>query len=281
MNLKKEAKEIYVESDGVSLHTMIFGSGKPVILLHGFPDFWYGWKDAIMGLRDDFKLIVPDLRGYNLSDKPENLEKYDMEYLINDINAISDNLGMESFYLVGHDWGGVIAWVLTELYPEKVIKLIILNAPHPKIFGKKIQSNEEQRKASSYIFKFLKPKGHEYLIEKNFEALKLAVFSFAKKKYSEDDKKRYLEAWAQPGAIVGGVNYYRANIDFSRFSGKIKVPTLVIHGMKDKAVRPIVLEGLENYVENLTISKIEDASHWVMHDQPELVNSKIKSFIKS
>ncbi|MEJ2277049.1 MAG: alpha/beta hydrolase [Candidatus Lokiarchaeota archaeon] len=133
MDLKQEAEEKYIDSNEVKLHTLIFGSGKPVILLHGFPDFWYGWKDIILGLKEEFKLIVPDLRGYNLSDKPENQESYKIQYLIEDVRSICQTLQLEKVTLIGHDWGGMIAWIFAEQHPELLNKLIILNAPHPKI----------------------------------------------------------------------------------------------------------------------------------------------------
>ena len=227
------------------------------------------------------KAIFADLRGYNLSDKPKGMRKYSLKYLIADIAVSNDKLNSgKKFYLAGHDWGGAISWVLAEKYPELVKKLIILNAPHLIIFQQKLKTDKNQQRANFYIFEFLKPKGEQLVLLNDFAMLKEVVFEWANKEYSEFDKQKYVEAWSQAGAITAGVNYYRANLDFKDLTGIIKVPTLVIWGMKDKALLPQVLDGLEDYVEDLKIVRSNDSSHWVMHDDPELVISSIKDFLK-
>jgi len=275
-----EIDEKYIDINGLKLHTVIIGEGKPLLLIHGFPDFWYGWKNIIPLLKDEFQLIIPDTRGYNLSDKPEGVENYRMNLLVEDIHGLIKNLGYNDVYLAGHDWGGVVAWVFAEKYPKLIKKLAILNAPHPKIFQKQLQTNKKQRKASYYIFEFLKPNGEQFLFEDDYKWLKWAVFSGKdrKKNFTAEDEKKYMEAWSQPGAITGGVNYYRANLDFSDITGIINVPTLVIHGMNDVAVLPGVLEELDSYIEDLKTIKIENASHWVMHDDPVLIASEFRKF---
>lgn len=281
MEIFNEIEEKYIKINGITLHTIITGSGEPLILLHGFPDFWYGWKNIILGLKDKFQLIVPDMRGYNLSDKPDGIENYKLDILIEDIKGLSEKLGFTKFNLAGHDWGGMVSWALAEKYPEILKKLIILNAPHPKIFRKLITKDNDQKKASGYIVRFLK-EGESFLFENNFQALQLSVFGTAKNKkaFSEFDKEKYIEAWSQPGALTGGVNYYKANRSYEEWSGVINVPTLVIFGMKDIFVLPKVLEGLDDFIKDLKIVRIENASHWVMHDDPELVNSSIQSFLR-
>ncbi|NHJ23850.1 MAG: alpha/beta hydrolase [Candidatus Lokiarchaeota archaeon] len=278
-----EIEEKYIKTNGIKLHTIIIGKGEPLLLLHGFPDFWYGWKNVIPGLKDHYRLIIPDMRGYNLSDKPLGIENYTVDILINDIKGIIENLGYKSVYLAGHDWGGAVVWPFAERYPLLVKKLAIINAPHMKIFQKNLQNNKEQQKASFYIFEFLKPNGEQFVIKDDFKWLKWAVFSGLehKKDFTEDDKQKYINAWSQPNAIVSGVNYYRANISFKKWSGIITVPTLVIHGMKDVAVLPSVLDGLENYVKDLEIVRAEKSSHWVMHDEPDLVVNQFKRFFKN
>jgi len=281
MDLFTEIEEKYIETNGVKLHTVIIGSGKPLILLHGFPDFWFGWSPVIYGLKDNFKLIIPDMRGFNLSDKPKGIQKYRIDILIKDIKGLCEHLNLKKFYLAGHDWGGVVAWVFAENYPGLVKKLAILNAPHPKIFQEKLRNDKEQQKASFYIFEFLKPDGEKWLYENDYKWLKLAVFGgmVNKKQLSENDKKRYISAWSQPGAILGGVNYYRANLNFD-ITGIIKVPTLVIHGMKDTAVLSSVLEGLDYFVKDLKVIHAENSSHWIIHDEPELIISNFKEFFR-
>lgn len=277
-----EMEEKYIEvSEGIKLHTIIIGTGEPIILLHGFPDFWYGWKDIILGLKEEFKLIVPDTRGINLSSKPKDIEDYKAEILIEDIKILSEKLDLGVFTLVGHDWGGAIAWGFGFKYPKLLKKLVIINAPHPKIFQEKIKSNAKQRRSSGYIFQLLKPGGEQALLKNNMMGLKAAVFGTTRRKnaFTEEDKQKYIEAWSQPDSILCGVNYYRANVNIESISGIIEVPTLVIHGMKDNFVRPTILEGLSKYVKDLTIIKAEKSSHWVMHDEPEIVISSIKEFV--
>ncbi|MFW9996265.1 MAG: alpha/beta fold hydrolase [Candidatus Odinarchaeota archaeon] len=275
--LFNDIEERYIKTNGIILHTIIAGSGEPVILLHGFPDFWYGWKNIIFGLRKQCKMIVPDMRGYNFSEKPREVKKYALKILVEDIKGLSEELNLEKFTLVGHDWGGVVAWAFAEKYPGVLKKLIILNAPHPKIFQEKLRTDKEQQKASYYIFKFLQPDGEKFLHENGFYWLKKAVFDSIvnKEGFTEADKQKYLEAWSQPGALVSGVNYYRANLDFDEWTGIIDVPTLVIWGMKDSALLPGLLEGLENFVKEIKIVKSENSSHWIMHDDPELIISSM------
>ena len=281
MDFFKEIKDVYIDTNGIKLHTIVIGSGEPLILLHGFPEFWYCWKSVIPGLKEKFKLIIPDMRGYNLSDKPNDVKKYKMEYLIGDIKGLIEELNLKRVYLAGHDWGGVVAWAFAEKYPELLKKLIILNAPHPKIFQKSLRTDKKQQKASSYIFEFLKPNGEKKLYEDDYRTLKKAVFEdmFSKTNFTEFDKEKYIEAWSQPGAILGGVNYYRANTSFDEWTGIIEVPTLVIWGMKDVALLPQQLEGLSDYVKNLKIVRSENSSHWITHDDPDLIISSIKEFI--
>jgi pimeloyl-ACP methyl ester carboxylesterase len=300
-----EIEEVYVETNGIKLHTVLIGSGKPLILLHGFPDFWYGWKDIMLGLKDDYRLIVPDMRGYNLSDKPQGIENYSLELLINDIKGLSESLNLGKFYLVGHDWGGPIAWAFAGMFPELLEKLILINGPHPLVIRDLIANDNDQRNASSYIFEFIKPDSANKLMENDFQILKAVlnmdfqnlagllrgsgIDDFSKipkraKSLSKFDEEKYVEAWSQPGAVNAGLDYYRASVTEQLiekgWSGEINVPTLVIHGMNDVALTPKILNGLEGYVKDLKIVKIEDASHWVMVDTPDIVNSNIRKFIE-
>ena len=280
MELFDEIEEKLIETNGIKLHTVMIGEGPPLVLLHGFPDFWYGWKSVISGLKSDYKLIIPDMRGFNLSDKPKGVSNYKIELLIGDIKGLIESLNLGKVYLAGHDWGGAVAWAFAEKYPNMLQKLAILNAPHMKIFQQKLRTDKKQQKASFYIFEFLKPDGEKFLFKDDYKWLKFAVFEgmINKKEFTDFDKEQYLKAWRQPGAILGGVNYYRANTSFKDSTGKITVPTLVIHGMKDIAVLPSVLDELSNYVSDLKVIRAENASHWVMHDVPELIISSFKEF---
>ena len=280
MELFDEIEEKLIKTNGIKLHTVMIGEGPPLILLHGFPDFWYAWKSVIPGLKKHYKLIIPDMRGYNLSDKPKGVSNYKIELLIDDIKGLVESLNLGKVFLAGHDWGGAVAWAFAEKYPDMLHKLAILNAPHMKIFQQKLRTDKKQQKASFYIFEFLKPDGEKFLFKDDYKWLKFAVFEgmINKKDFTDFDKEQYLKAWRQPGAILGGVNYYRANTSFKDSTGKIIVPTLVIHGMKDIAVLPSVLDELSNYVSDLKVIRAENASHWVMHDEPELIVSSFKEF---
>ncbi|MHA1147963.1 MAG: alpha/beta fold hydrolase [Promethearchaeota archaeon] len=201
--------------------------------------------------------------------------------IITDIEQLILNLELGKVVLIGHDWGGALSWAFAEKHPELIDKLIIINAPHSKIFHKKISGDKKQRKSSGYIFQMLKPGGEKAFLRNDFQLLKFSVFGTVRNKdaFNEFDKLKYIEAWSQSGAILGGVNYYRANRKMEGLSGYIKVPTLVIHGMKDKYIRAGVLEGLDEYVEDLKIIRIKEASHWVMHDSPEIVVGAITDFV--
>ncbi len=144
MEIFNEMEERFVEINGIKLHTVIIGSGEPLMLLHGFPDFWYGWRDIILGLKDKYRLIVPDMRGYNLSDKPEGVENYTLEILVDDIKKLSEALNLGKFSLAGHDWGGPVAWGFAEKYPESLRKLILCNGPHLIVMRKALSKSKIQ-----------------------------------------------------------------------------------------------------------------------------------------
>ena len=283
MELLEQVEERFIETNGIKLHTVLIGTGEPIIMLHGFPDFWYGWKKIIFGLKDEFRLIIPDTRGINLSDKPEGDENYNLEVLVEDIKGLSEALNLGKFTLVGHDWGGIIAWMFAEKYPELLKSLIILNAPHPKVIEKKYMTNKSQKKAAGYVFDLIKPGAEKVMMADDFKKLKGPIF----KAIDDIDKDKYREAWSRPGALAAGLRYYRASvrIQVSRkkklTTGIIKVPTLVIHGMKDTFILPAMLEGLEEYVKDLKIVRSEKGSHFVINDDPDTVILSIRDFMRT
>lgn len=267
----EEVEEKYIKTNGITLHTMVIGSGEPLVLLHGFPDFWYGWKKLIPLIEDRFQLIIPDMRGYNLSDKPAGVENYHIELLIEDIRGLIEHFGFKSVYLAGHDWGGVLSWFIAEKHPDKIKKLAIINAPHMKIFQDKLKNDDAQKKASSYIYRFLQPGSEKVILANNFQVLRPDL---------NEDGDKYIAAWSQPGAIVGGINYYRANMDYEDWTGIIKMPTLVIHGMKDGAILPVVLDGLENFVKDLKIVHADELGHSAQKEDPQMVALEFTKFFK-
>ena len=237
------------------------------------------------------------MRGYNLSSKPAELEKYEVRYMVEDLRQLAEKLGYKKFSLVAHDWGGAIAWAFAAAHPEYLDKLVIINAPHPGVFQRELANNPDQQKASQYMIMFRSPEAEALLSANNYAMLVQAVLADGLKTgvFTEEDKSAYIEAWSRPGALTGGLNYYRAaragpptaNGEKSQSAAAanpdspvIKVPTLVIWGEKDTALLPSSLDGLDKFVPQLTIRRIPDGTHWVIHEKPALVNRYIADFIR-
>lgn len=287
----------YATVNGVRLHYVTAGKGRTILFLHGFPEFWYAWKNQLEEFGSAYRAVAPDLRGYNLSAKPAAVEDYRLSLLVEDIKALADHLKAKPFILVGHDWGGVVAWAFALRYPHDLQKLIIINAPHPTIFQRELRENPAQQKASQYMLLFRRPDAEQVLSANQYATLVQAVLAQGLQRgyFTDEDRKAYLAAWSQPGALTGGLNYYRAarigpsspddatgqtGMVQEFPGGVITVPTLVIWGERDTALLPGNLEGLDRYVSSLTIHRIPDASHWIVHEKPDLVNSLIRTFIE-
>jgi pimeloyl-ACP methyl ester carboxylesterase len=285
-------KHQYAVVNGVRLHYVTEGKGPLIVFLHGFPEFWYEWKDQLAEFSRDHQAVAPDMRGYNLSEKPADVETYQMTNLVEDVRALAEHLGYKKFTLVAHDWGGGVAWSFAIAHPEYLEKLVIINCPHPAILARELAENPAQQKASQYMLMFRSPQAEQMLSANNYAALVEAVLGDGLKTgvFTEADKQAYIEAWSQPGALTGGLNYYRAaklgppekDSDVPPpASGTqiVKVPTLVIWGEKDTALLTGNLDGMDKFVPNLTIQRIPDGSHWVIHEKPELVNGYIRDFV--
>jgi len=287
----------YAEVNGVRLHYVSKGEGKLIMFVHGFPEFWAEWENQLEEFGKDYQAVALDMRGYNLSSKPEDLGAYHVTDLIEDLRALAEHLGHEKFIMVAHDWGGAVAWSFAMRHPQWLEKLIIINAPHPIIFARELLENSDQQKASRYMLTFRSPEAEQIFSENDYEMLLKALFEFGTKwEMTEAVRQKYIEAWSQPGALTGGLNYYRVSplypptskededsikgiMDLPHEMVEVKVPTLVIWGEKDQALLPTNLDGMQDYVEDLTIKRIPDGTHWVIHEQPELVNSLIRNFI--
>lgn len=287
----------YAEVNGVRLHYARAGTGKKLILfVHGFPEFWYAYKNQLEAFGTDYTAIAPDMRGFNLSDKPTEEAQYQIRYMVEDLRQLAEKLGYKKFTLVAHDWGGVIAWVFGMAHPEYLDKLIIVNAPHPAIFKRELLGNPEQQKNSQYMLLFRSPQAEAAIAADNYKLLYDAVLAKGLKDgyFNEADIKAYRDAWAQPGAMTGGLNYYRASklsppapntttlefeYGFADNKSQVNVPTLVIWGEQD-GILTTNLVGLDQYVPQLTIKRIPDGSHWVIHEKPELVNQYIREFVR-
>jgi pimeloyl-ACP methyl ester carboxylesterase len=295
-------KDKYVEVNGVRLHCVTAGKGPVILFLHGFPEFWYEWKDQLAEFGKDHLAVAPDMRGYNLSDKPAELDQYKMATLVEDVRALGDHFSHgKKFVLVAHDWGGAIAWAFAIAHPDYLDKLVIVNAPHPGVFARLLASDPAQQQASQYMLMFRSPQGEQNLSGNNYAGLVSVVLGSGLKSgaFTEDDKQAYIKAWSQPGALTGGLNYYRANEVGPPAAGQsgtgatssgtfgvapgaltVKVPTLVIWGEKDTALLTQNLDGLDKFVPQLTIKRIPDGSHWVIHEKRDEVNADIREFIR-
>jgi pimeloyl-ACP methyl ester carboxylesterase len=287
-----QLKDEYAQINGIRLHYVTAGKGPLIIFLHGFPEFWYEWKDQLAEFGKDHLAVAPDMRGYNLSAKPAAVEQYEPKYLIEDIRALAEHLGRKKFVLVGHDWGGAVAWLFAAAHPEYVEKLVIVNAPHPGVFARLLRDDPAQQKASQYMLMFRGDQAEAMLSANNYAMLAGIVTKGGA--FTDEDRKKYLAAWSQPGALTGGLNYYRAArvgppapgaaAAESSFSGdpaqfQIKPPTLVIWGEKDTALLTGNLDGLEEFVPHLTVKRIPDGTHWVIHEKPAEVNGYIREFL--
>ena len=291
-------KDKYVKVNGVKLHYVTAGKGPLILFLHGFPEFWYEWKNQLVEFGKDHQAVAPDMRGYNLSDKPADLDAYKIAPLVEDVRALADHLSHnKKFVLVAHDWGGAVAWSFAIAHPEMLEKLVIINAPHPGVFAKLLASDPKQQQASQYMLMFRSDKAEATLSANNYAGLVNGVLGAGLKSgaFTEDDKQAYIKAWSQPGALTGGLNYYRANkvgppapngqastgnfaVDPTALT--VKVPTLVIWGEKDTALLTGNLEGLDQFVPQVTIKRIPEGTHWVIHEKAAEVNADIREFIR-
>jgi pimeloyl-ACP methyl ester carboxylesterase len=274
----------YITTNGVKLHYVTQGEGPLMLMLHGFPEFWYSWRHQIPEFAKDFKVVALDLRGYNDSDKPANQSAYVMAEFIRDIEGVIKGLGYDKCILVGHDWGGAIAWNFAYAHPEMVERLIVLNIPHPAKFAEGIRT-PQQLMRSSYMFLFQLPWLPELLIQSaDYQAIETALKGMAvnKSAITREDLEAYKDAAAKRGAMTAMLNYYRNIFGQRMLSGDwniLEVPTLMIWGEKDTALGKELTYGTEAYVRNFQIKYIPDASHWVQQEQPQFVNQYMREFL--
>jgi pimeloyl-ACP methyl ester carboxylesterase len=277
--------------NGVKLHHVTHGEGKPIVLMHGFPEFWYSWRQQISALAEaGFKVIAVDMRGYNQSDKPRGVKHYTADVLALYIKELIGHLGYEKAYVVGHDWGGAIAWQLAINHPEVIEKLAVLNCPLPVILQKHLLTNFKQVRRSWYMFMFQVPGLAEWTMGRDLLTFFKRAFrgwSHNKAAFPDEVLQRYVEAFTGPYALTAPVNYYRAALGgmFSKKNqpkGPIMVDTLLIWGEDDKALGKELTYDTHKYMgKSFYIKYIEDSSHWVQQDAPELVNGYLVEFFKA
>jgi pimeloyl-ACP methyl ester carboxylesterase len=272
--------------NGVRLHYVEAGSGPLVVLLHGFPEFWYSWRHQLPALAAaGFRALAPDLRGYNESAKPGRIADYHLERLADDVAGLIAHAGERDAVVAGHDWGGGIAWYLPLRHPRLVRRLIVLNAPHPAAFLRELRT-PGQLVRSWYVFFFQLPGLPEWALRaRDFASLErtLRTGPVRPGTFTEDDIRRYKAALARPGALTAAVNYYRsAFLRLGRLRRQVRpiaVPTLLIWGERDPYLGPRLTEGLEPWVPNLRLVRLRDASHWVQNDAPDEVNRLMLEFL--
>ena len=273
----------YASHGDVKLHYVAIGdeSDPLVVMIHGFPDFWYTWRSQMAALQSDYRVVAVDLRGYNLSDKPEGVESYVMPLLVGDIQAVIASEERESAVVVGHDWGGAIAWNIAMTVPDAVDLLVILNLPHPAGLAREIANNPEQQKNSTYAFEFQKPDAHLGLTSQRLSG-------WVK---DEDARKKYIEAFDQ-SSFESMLNYYKANYPRPRADSaeqqgllpeeitKVKCPVLMFHGLDDQALLPGALNDTWNWLEkDLTLVTIPGADHFVQQARPEMINEVLVDWL--
>jgi epoxide hydrolase 4 len=283
-------------AETVRLHYSTCGDAtKPLmILLHGFPEFWFAYEGVMPTLAEHFWVVAPDLRGFNLSDKPVEVESYKPALIMADVMALAKHLGRETFVLVAHDWGGAIAWNLAIAHPQAITKLVILNAPHPVPFAHALAWDKEQQAASEYMNWLRAPGSEVPLAENNFDRM-MRFLGTELPWFVGATRQAYMKAWSQPSALTGGVNYYRASplypptatdigaqrlkLDPKKFI--VTMPTKVIWGELDVALGLVLLNGLEELVPDLTLERWPDASHWLIHEHPQRCAKSILEFALS
>jgi pimeloyl-ACP methyl ester carboxylesterase len=265
-------------SSGVKIHYAALGKGPLIVMIHGFPDFWYTWRKQMDALSANYRVVAVDQRGYDLSDRPTGIEQYAMPLLVNDIGAVIKAEGRTSAVIVGHDWGGAVAWTLAMTHPEWIQALIILNLPHPSGIQREIKNNPQQRKNSEYAFNFQKPGA-----EKTLTAEKLAA-------WVKDDaaRVRYIDAFNKSD-FEAMLNYYRANYPHPDQTPdasppaplpKVTVAVLEFHGLGDQALLPGALSGTWDLVEkDFTLVTIPGAGHFVQQDASDLVTTTMSDWL--
>lgn len=274
-NLDARLEHGYATNNGVKIHYASLGKGPLILMIHGFPDYWYTWRYQMDALAKDFQAVAIDQRGYNLSDKPKGAENYDLRLLVEDVAAVIRHLGREKAIIVGHDWGGAVAWVLAMQKPELVEKLIILNLPHPRGLRRELAHNPKQQENSAYARRFQQEGAH----------LKLTAEELAAWVKNPQAREKYVEAFRHSD-FEAMLNYYQRNYPRAPYTEdtspvvKVKCPVLMIHGLEDWALLPGALNGTWDWVEkDLTLVTVPGAGHFVQQDAAEFVTRTMKMWL--
>jgi pimeloyl-ACP methyl ester carboxylesterase len=282
----------FANINGIKMHYVTIGEGPLIVFLHGFPEFWKSWKHQISFFSKKFKVVALDMRGYGETERPIQVGEYRIEKLARDVTELIDSLGQKKATVVGHDWGGAVAWATAMMNPSFVEKLIVMNAPHPAIVQRNAFRNYAQMQKSWYMFFFLLEKAPEKVLSSNnFEILKhmFEISIKRKDRFSLSDIEEYVSSWSKEGGITGGLNYYRANLN-EEFWGnlgesipfpKIKIPTLQIWAEDDMFLGKELAEGTKEFVVDapFSLKVIPNCGHWVQQEAPEEVNQIMEEFL--
>lgn len=280
----------FTETNGIRLHYVTAGEGPLVVLLHGFPQFWYAWRHQIPALAKQFKVVAPDLRGYGESDKPPRVSDYRTGVLAADVAGLVRALGYDKAHVVGHDWGGGVAWVTALEHAGIVDRLAVLNCPHPLPFAKALRSNLRQLGRSWYMFFFQVPVIPELLFRASPQFMVKRMFqdmAVRKDTFDASDLREFRTALEKPGALTAAINYYRATFrnfgavrELERSPRQISAPTLLIWAENDVALGKELTYGMEPlFSGSFRIHYVPNCSHWVNEEQPELVNRLLGDFL--
>jgi pimeloyl-ACP methyl ester carboxylesterase len=283
-------KHEFIEANGIRFHYVTAGEGPLVVLLHGFPQFWYAWRHQIPQLAERFKVVAPDLRGYGDTSKPPHVADYRTGALAADVAALVRAFGRDKAHIVGHDWGGGVAWTTALEHPVVVDRLAVLNCPHPALFAKALRSSLRQLGRSWYMFFFQLPAVPELVFRLSSQRVVERVFrrmAIRPDTFTDEDLRRFREALEKPGALTSAINYYRAA--FRNFSGirelerarkRISSPTLLIWGENDVALGKELTYGMEPlFAGPFRVQYVPNCSHWVNEEQPDLVNRLLLDFL--
>jgi pimeloyl-ACP methyl ester carboxylesterase len=282
--LPPDCAEGYLIANGVRLHYMTAGSGPLVLLLHGYPEFWYSYRYQLPALAQDHRVVALDLRGYNLSDKPS--DGYDIATLCEDLRGAVEALGESRADVVGHDWGGVLAWALAIRAPEEVRRLVILNAPHPATFQRALYSPSQWLHSAYVGFFQLEGIAEDALARDNYALIRRTFRAADRERawLTDADIQRYVDAIARPGALTAALSYYRQVV--RRGPGivgparVIAAPTLVLWGELDPYLGVESLNGLERWVDDLRVQRFATAGHWLNQQEPAYVNEALLDFLR-
>lgn len=282
---------------GVTLNVASAGpeDGEPILFLHGFPESHRTWRHQLDGLSDLYRVYAPDQRGFAASDKPAGVENYETDRIVADIMALADALGLDHFTLAGHDWGGAVAWTAALTHPFRVKRLIIVNAPHPLVFQKSLIEDGPQREASQYINFFRSPAAEAAITGMGLENFldKVMLSHADSTKLPAEERQHYLDDWSQPGVLTTMLNWYRASKIFVPAPGedagaplwthapfpKLRMPTLVVWGLKDSALLPVQLGGLPDLIADLRLATSTTAGHFITWEEPGTVTAAIRDFM--